>query len=50
MTIQDEQQLDSFHRKQLTETNIKHQMISDDQMIRNNKLYEKTNSKPVGIH
>ena len=45
MTIQDEQQLDSFHRKQLRRIlNIRW-----PHKIRNKKLYDKTNSKPVSI-
>ena len=45
MTIQDEQQLDSSHRKQLRRIlNIRW-----PHKIRNKKLYEKTNSKPVSI-
>ena len=45
MTIQDKQQLDSFHRKQLRQV----LNISWPHKIRNKKLYEKTNSKPVSI-
>ena len=45
MTIQGEQQLDSSHRKQLRRIlNIRW-----PHKIRNKKLYEKTNSKPVSI-
>ena len=43
MTIQDEQQLDSFHRKQLRQMlNIRW-----PHKIRNKKLFERTNLKPV---
>ena len=45
MTIQDEQQLDSFHRKQLRRI----PNIRWPHNIRNKRLYEKTNSKPVSI-
>ena len=45
MTIQDEQQLDSFHRKQLRRIlNIRW-----PHKIRNKKLYKKTISKPISI-
>ena len=45
MTIQDKQHLDSFHRKQLRQIlNIRW-----SHKIRNKKLYERTNSKPVSI-
>ena len=45
MKIQDEQQLNSFQRKQLRQIlNIRW-----PHKIRSNKLYEKANSKPVSI-